>query len=275
MVMNGAPHARVIPLLDGVMDLDTLGAFPQTSMADWAAHKEFLSPSGRLVMPYGGFLIPGSSNRNTLVDVGGGPAFEVPAESGELVRSGLLPDALQRLGVTVGSIDTIVLTHLHIDHIGWLSPDGAQFFPNAEIYCHRADWNYFVDTPSAPDARIPDWLSGCHDRVVLWDGDRMAIGDLVLRHVPGHTPGSIVVMVPAEGNNNAVIGDLVHSPVEFLEDWRGLADADPAQAASVRHSIKSEFTASGTTVWGTHFPAMLPGRLAADAANEITWAQCC
>ena len=103
---NRAPHARVIPLLDGVMDLDALGAFPQTSVSDWAGHEEFLGPSGRLVMPYGGFLIPGTSNRNTLVDVGGGPAFEVPAESGELVRSGLLPDALERLGVTRGSIVT-------------------------------------------------------------------------------------------------------------------------------------------------------------------------
>jgi glyoxylase-like metal-dependent hydrolase (beta-lactamase superfamily II) len=274
-MMANASHDRVVPLLDGVMDLDTLGAFPQTSMSDWAVHKEFLSPSGRLVMPYGGFLIPGSSNRNTLVDVGGGPAFEVPAESGELVRSGLLPDALERLGVTPGEIDTVVLTHLHIDHIGWLGPDGAPFFPNAEIYCHRADWDYFVDTPSPPDARIPDWLSGCDDRIRLWDGDRITIGDLVLRHVPGHTPGSIVVMLSAQGNDDAVIGDLVHSPVEFLEQWDGLADADPKQAASSRHSIKSEFTASATTVWGTHFPAMLPGQLAADPANGITWAQCC
>jgi len=73
-------------------------------------------------------------------------------ESGELVRSGLLPDALERLGVTPGEIDTVVLTHLHIDHIGWLAPDGAPFFPHAEIYCHRADWDYFVDTPGPPDA---------------------------------------------------------------------------------------------------------------------------
>lgn len=273
--MKGAQHARVIPLMDGVMDLDTVAAFPQTSTPDWAPHKEFLSPSGRLVMPYGGFLIPGSSNCNILVDVGGGPAFEVPAESGELVRSGLLPGALERLGVTPASIDTVVLTHLHIDHIGWLAPDGAPFFHNAEIYCHQADWDYFVDTPSPPDARIPDWLSGCREHIVLWDGDSMSVDGLVLRHVPGHTPGSIVVMIPTPGNDDAVVGDLVHSPVEFLEHWDGLADVDPAQAAGIRHRAKTEFTAAGTTVWGSHFPAMLPGRLVADAANQVQWAQCC
>jgi glyoxylase-like metal-dependent hydrolase (beta-lactamase superfamily II) len=274
MATNSAPHARVIPLLDGVMDLDALGAFPQTSLSDWDAHREFLGPSATLVMPYGGFLIRGPSRRNTLVDVGGGPTFEVPAESGELVRSGLLPDALDRLGVTPGSIDTIVLTHLHIDHIGWLAPDGSPYFPNAEIYCHRADWDHFVDTPSAPDARIPDLLSGCEDHMRLWEGDLMSIGDFGVRHVPGHTPGSVVVMVPP-GNGDAVIGDLVHSPVEFLEHWDGLADTDPAKAASTRHNIKGEFAASGTTLWGSHFPSMLPGRLATHPTRGFAWAQCC
>jgi hypothetical protein len=61
-------------------------------------------------------------------------------------------------------------------------------------------------------------------------------------------------MVPGARVPAAVIGDLVHSPVEFLEQWDGLAEADPAMAATARHAIKVEFAAARTTVWGNHFP---------------------
>jgi glyoxylase-like metal-dependent hydrolase (beta-lactamase superfamily II) len=263
---------RMVPLLDGVMALDTLSVFSQLSPSDWALHPEFLSPSGTMVMPYGGFLIDSPFGGNVLVDVGGGPAFEVPRESGELVQAGMLPSALEELGVEPDSIDFIVLTHLHSDHIGWLAPDGVPYFRNAEIYCHLADWNHFVDTPDPPDALIPQLLSGCADQMKRWDGASISVGGLTLQHVPGHTPGSVIVIVPGPGA--AVIGDLVHSPVEFLESWDGLADVDPALASKTRNTMIDDFISSGTTLWGTHFPAMRPGRLSSDAIRGIMWTPC-
>ena len=272
---DGIAAERVIPVLDGVIEFDPIVAFPQTSASDWDGHGEFLDSPGKLVMPYGGFLVMDTSGVTILVDVGGGPSFHVPADMCRLPKSGGLPAVLTRLGLSLASIDAIVLTHLHTDHIGWLAPDGIPFFPRAEIHCHRADWTFFVDTPAPPDPDIPDQLAGCESRLTLWDGDRASVGDLVLRHVPGHTPGSCVVMVPGAGGPAAVIGDLVHSPVEFLEQWDGLADADPAMAATARHAIKAEFAAARTTVWGNHFPSMEPGMLGESSDRRTTWTRCC
>jgi glyoxylase-like metal-dependent hydrolase (beta-lactamase superfamily II) len=275
VVGHGIAAERVIPLLDGVIEFDPVVAFPQTSASDWDCHGEFLHSPSKLVMPYGGFLVTDSSGARILVDVGGGPSFQVPADMGRLPKSGGLPGALTRLGVAPVSIDAIVLTHLHPDHIGWLAPDGVPFFPRADIYCHRADWAYFVDTPAPPDPDIPDRLAGCESRLTLWEGERASVGDLVMRHVPGHTPGSCVVTVPGAGGPAAVIGDLVHSPVEFLERWDGLADVDPAMAVTARHAVKAEFAAARTIVWGTHFPSMAPGILGEGSGQGTTWTRCC
>ncbi|MFD9670096.1 MBL fold metallo-hydrolase [Rhodococcus sp. NPDC059968] len=268
-------RGRIVPLLDGIMELDPLSTFPGLSADDWNGHEQFLSRSGALSMPYGGFLVESSPGSNVLVDVGGGPMFDVPPDKGSLAMAGRLPEALFDLGVERTSIRAVLLTHLHVDHIGWLAPEGEPFFPNATIYCHQEDWSYFVDVVDSPDIRIPNLIAGCEDRFQLWSGSSMTIEDLVMRHTPGHTPGSSVVMVGAP-DSAVLVGDLVHSPVEFLHRWNGLADVDSVMAAKTRTEFKNELLATRNMVWGPHFPSMAPGKLRdASPAGITIWDPCC
>jgi glyoxylase-like metal-dependent hydrolase (beta-lactamase superfamily II) len=266
----------IVPVLDGVMELDPLDAFPGTSASDWEPHRDLLGPSGMIVMPYGGFLIGSPSGGITLVDTGGGPTFTVPPDKARLLQTGRLPEALDRLGVAPSRIDTVVLTHLHLDHIGWVAPEGKPFFPNAEILCHEADWAHFVDSPGVPLANIPALLTGCEGNLVLWDGERCTRGDIVLRHAPGHTPGSCIVVTAGARGRAAIVGDLVHTPIEFIETLGGIADTDPEMAAGTREAFKSECLRSHITVWGSHFPAMNPGTLSeGPRPGSTAWDVCC
>jgi glyoxylase-like metal-dependent hydrolase (beta-lactamase superfamily II) len=276
MTGTHAAELDIVPVLDGVMELDPLDAFPGTSASDWESHRDLLGPSGTIVMPYGGFLVGSPSGGITLVDTGGGPTFTVPPDKARLLQAGRLPEALNRLGVAPSRVDTVVLTHLHFDHIGWVAPEGKPFFPNAEVLCHEADWAHFVDSPEVPEANIPALLSGCEDNVVLWDGDRCTRGDLVLRHTPGHTPGSCIVVTAGARGGAAIVGDLVHTPIEFIETLDGIADTDPEMAAGTREAFKSECLRSQITLWGSHFPAMNPGTLREGPRPGTTvWDVCC
>ena len=248
----------VVSLLDGVMELNPVRMFPGSTRQAWSAYRDMLNPAGALVMPYGGFLVTTPSDTTVLVDAGGGPYFEVPDDIGQLTTSSQLPASLHDQGLTPESVDTVILTHLHVDHIGWVAPHGEPFFLNAQIHCHAADWEYFIATPNPPDERITAMLAGVADRVTLWDGGFYLLGELTLRHRPGHTPGSSIVTLVDAGGPAALIGDLVHSRAQFGEDWDFAADVDPAMAAATRRWFQSLCAATCTAVWGNHFSALRP-----------------
>lgn len=89
----------------------------------------------------------------------------------------------QRLLDRIGgrSLDCVITTHRHADHIGALAEVVAR--TGAIAYCGR------------PDAQAVERSTGVHCRPV-WTGDRIAIGALSLEVIGlvGHTPGSIALV---------------------------------------------------------------------------------
>src|SRR5436305_314383 len=84
-----------------------------------------------------------SRGQTVLVDTGIGPASAPIA--GACHTAGELPERLQAAGVPVETVDLVVLTHLHPDHIGWSTRrvDGVPrpTFPRARYLIHQADWD--------------------------------------------------------------------------------------------------------------------------------------
>ncbi|MFJ8651757.1 MBL fold metallo-hydrolase [Streptomyces rochei] len=186
------------------------------------------------------------------------------------------PLRLTAAGFPPDTVDLVILTHLHADHVGWnttRTDDGwVPTFPNARYVVSRAErdfWaGYAMDEPRRQmfrDSVHPVEDAGLLDAVeVPAEGTDLAPG-LRLLPTPGHTPGHVAVRVGGPGGGALVTGDCVHHPVQLAHPELGsCVDIDPALAASTRRSLLASLAGTDTLVLGTHFPPPTAGRVVAD-----------
>lgn len=159
-------------------------------------------------------------------------------------RRALLLQELKRRGLRPQDIDLVVLTHAHWDHA--LNID---LFPNAEVLIHERERSY----AQAPDPR--DWATASYTGMILErhrlrevrDGDEIDAGVRIL-DTPGHTPGSIALLVDAEGGTAAITGDALPNARSALQGMPYLVFDDPVEA---RESI-TKIRAHATTIYPGH-----------------------
>ncbi|HSL11899.1 MAG TPA: MBL fold metallo-hydrolase [Actinomycetota bacterium] len=258
-------HIRVAALLDGDADLATpiveaFEGFPADALAASAGRMPAIHGSGGswhlfsrawLVVHPGGVL---------LVDTGvGGPRS--PAASW-FPSPGRLHEALREAGTTADQVDTVVLTHVHDDHVSGAvtdDDDPVPAFPRARYLIQRDDVAYLREAATESDedravlerslepllaAGLVDQLEGHH---------RLADG-IELRHAPGHTPGHQIVRLSSKGRRLAISADAFLHPAQLAHpDWPAATDVHPARAAATRRElIASWFSNPGTVVAPTH-----------------------
>jgi glyoxylase-like metal-dependent hydrolase (beta-lactamase superfamily II) len=177
------------------------------------------------------FALRPPSGPVTLVDTGIGPAT-APARAWAPVP-GRLPESLAAAGIAPADVDTVVLTHLHTDHIGWsVGPDGTAFFPNARYVLQRADVEWAVQ-PTL------DWLlPPLGERLRLVDGDTDLRPGIRLLHTPGHTPGHQCVLVDTGDERILVTGDLLVHMVQLIDPTVAYGhEVDPDAARAARTAL--------------------------------------
>jgi glyoxylase-like metal-dependent hydrolase (beta-lactamase superfamily II) len=201
------------------------------------------------------------SGRGTiLVDTGVGPASAPGAQW--IGTPGRLLDELREAGTGPEAVDTVVITHVHLDHVGWnVIWDGDQprpVFPRARYLVQRADWDVFAaggddnDRDAFEHTVRPLETLGVLD---LAAGDRPLTGELELLHTPGHTPGSQSVLVSSGGERAVLWGDVANHPAQVTETaWCSRADMDPGLADRTRQALLDRIEAEGMTVSTAHFP---------------------
>jgi glyoxylase-like metal-dependent hydrolase (beta-lactamase superfamily II) len=261
-------NVQILPVHDGTFWVKATDAYrtgePSAptqgkgdSDADWMPHRGLLDDEGRVEMALGAFLIR-DADRVVLVDAGLGPV-RVPIAGVEL-SGGLLLKSLSAYGVAPAEVTDVVFTHLHFDHVGWATTRGEIVFPNATYRCDQRDWDHFVtDDPAGGGARK---LRPITDRLATWDCDGTILPGLDAMVAPGHTPGSTIVVVSDGSARALLLGDVVHCPVELLDDeWAGMGDVDPELAKRTRVALAKELEGKDLPIAAAHFRGMQFGRL--------------
>jgi glyoxylase-like metal-dependent hydrolase (beta-lactamase superfamily II) len=246
---------EILPVMDGTARMPPTAAFTQAGKGgaedDWAPHRALLSEDGMLELALGGFLVR-ARDRVVLVDAGVGTINDATFKGGQLVEN------LAACGVTPADVTDVVFTHLHFDHVGWATQKGEVVFANATYRCDERDWAHFV----GPDPGATRKLTPITDRLKTWSSDGTILPGLDAMVAPGHTPGSTIIVVASGSDRALLLGDVVHCPVELLDDeWAGLGDVDPDLARRTRVALARELEGTDTPVAAAHFPGLQFGRV--------------
>jgi glyoxylase-like metal-dependent hydrolase (beta-lactamase superfamily II) len=186
--------------------------------------------------------------------------------AGTLMGPGLgaLDRNLAALGVEAGDIDTILLTHLHLDHVGGLyDAAGAAKFPNAELVVHADEagfWGAEATLASAPSDDFRGWVQIARTCLAAYEGrvrtltSGEALPGVSIVAEPGHTPGHSGWMVSSGSESLLVWGDIVHMPgVQFARPGAGMGfDVDGAGAIASRRRIFDMAATDRLAVAGMH-----------------------
>ena len=220
--------------------------------SDWSGHQDLLTDDGTVHLPIGCFVVC-VADRTILVDAGLGP------RDLEWIVGGRLPAALAAAGFAPADIDTVVLSHVHLDHVGWLVQDGAPYFPNATVRFGAADAELITGSGSYLK---PQALEALGDRVELIDGDGTIAPGVTTLAAPGHTPGHMAIVLSSGDHRALLLGDAVTCPIQLEEsDWLSISDMDRELAARTRERLYAELEGTGDRMVGAHFPELQMGRV--------------
>jgi len=223
----------------------------------------FATEEGRLKMSIHSLVLE-TPDRRIVVDTGLGNDKEgrgVPTWNN---RTGPYLETMAAAGFAVESIDTVLCTHLHVDHVGWNTRlvEGAWLptFPNARYLFGRTEYEHWRDHSDTEDkaAVFKDSVQPIVDagRAELVASDARLSEEISLIPTPGHSPGHMSVLIKSEGEQALLTGDVAHHPCQMAHpDWSSTADSDPAQSPKTRQDLFSRFADTPTLVIGGHFGA--------------------
>ena len=173
------------------------------------------------------------------------------------------------------SVNAVVCTHLHVDHVGWNTmKDGAKWvptFPNARYLIGKTEYEHWRTAPEGETVEImndsvnPIFEAGLAQTVEM---DQRISPELRLIPTPGHTPGHVSVMIESRGETAVITGDMVHHPCQMgRPDWLSLFDADQRAANARRHAMFAQWADKPILVIGTQFAAPTAGHIRKDGTS--------
>jgi glyoxylase-like metal-dependent hydrolase (beta-lactamase superfamily II) len=260
----------VLVISDGVFPLPAATLATNADPADLAAWlDDLLLPPDVYKWPLN-VVVVRSGGRTVLIDAG------IGAEYPDFPRAGgLLARRLEAAGINPASVTDVVLTHMHVDHVGGLLADGLsdRLRPDVPVHVAAAEAEFWASPDFSRNSfppGFPDVLRSAAGRFVdkyrrqlrtFEEKYEVAPGVVVCR-TGGHTPGHSVVRLTSGGDRLTFLGDAVFPDHFDRPDWYNAFDHDPEEAVRVRVRLLRELAATREPLVATHLSFPSVGRVA-------------
>jgi glyoxylase-like metal-dependent hydrolase (beta-lactamase superfamily II) len=263
---------RITRLLESEVPTRATFIIPDASPDALARHADWLRPHfmderGRIVAAVHALVVE-SQGRRVVVDTCIGNDKERTIPTWNRLQGPFLDD-LAGAGFARESIDAVVCTHLHVDHVGWntMLVDGrwVPTFPNARYLFVRDEWEHWnasgpmIEGDVVGDSVRPVVDAGLVDLVAP---DHRLTDEVWLEPTPGHTPGHVSVRIRSAGVDAVITGDVMHHPVQCAEPgWHSNFDVDADAARRTRRAFLERYADQPILVIGTHFATPVGGHI--------------
>jgi glyoxylase-like metal-dependent hydrolase (beta-lactamase superfamily II) len=262
----------VLVISDGVLPL------PSKMLAHNADPSARAAWLGNMFLPSDAFdwalnaVVVRSDDKTILIDAGLGsdPDLHLP-RAGQLIRR------LESAGIDLAAVTDVVLTHMHMDHVGGLLVDGVKerLRPDLQIHVAAAevkfweapDFTYTNMPPGFPDAlraAAERFTKEYHNHLRQFDEEHEVAPGVVVRRTGGHTPGHSLVRLTSGGEALTFAGDAVFTVGFDHPDWHNGFEHDPEEATRVRIRLLQQLAETGEMLVATHMPFPSIGRVAVD-----------
>jgi glyoxylase-like metal-dependent hydrolase (beta-lactamase superfamily II) len=250
----------VLVISDGVLPLPTMMLAHNVDPAVRAAWlKDRFLPPEMLLWPLN-VVVVRSGGQTVLIDSGLGadPDLNLP-QAGRLVRR------LEAAGVDLASVTDVVMTHMHMDHVGGLLVDGVRerLRPDLRVHLAAAEVDFWASPdfsrvfmpPGFPDAlrrTAKRFLDAYHSQMRTFEEEHEVAPGVLVRRTGGHTPGHSVVRLASGDDRLTFAGDLVFTVGFDHPDWYNGFEHDPEESARLRVGLLRELAATGERLVATH-----------------------
>ena len=261
---------RVVELTSGTIGGYILPQAPETLLDDIPWLAPFMNEQRKMEMSFHSLVIE-AHGQTIVVDtcIGNDKVRAYPRWN--KMQSSFLDDFAEA-GFSVDGVETILCTHMHVDHVGWNTRlvDGRwePTFANARYLYGIDEWRHWQDDtseeygPIIQDSVQPIFDAGLADLVA---GDHAVTDEVRLEPTPGHTPGHVSVHITSRGEEAIITGDMIHHPCQIAHpEWSTTADTDQDRSAATRRDFLQKYADRPVLIIGTHFSGPTAGKLVRD-----------
>ena len=267
----------VLVISDGVLPLPAATLATNADPADLAAWlDDRLLPPDVFKWPLN-VVVVRSGGRTVLIDAGIGEEYP------DFPRAGQLALRLDAAGIDPASVTDVVLTHMHMDHVGGLLADGlkGRLRPDVPIHLAAAEAEFWASpdfsrtsmpppVPAAIRSVAGRFMDEYRSQLRLFETEYEVAPGVVVRRTGGHTPGHSVVRLASGGDRLTFLGDAVFPDHFDRPDWYNAFDHDPEEAVRVRVRLLRELAATGEPLVAAHLSFPSVGRVAV-AGDVFRW----